>query len=874
MARVRSSPMRNGMGVAEHKVHHTAPGWLVRSHRALMPDYNLKSAVYWYSVVVLGVAVLATCGVSLAAASPSVWLTVAFGVAIAMLAALFPVRIPGSTNSLAAGEIFVFLLLLMHGPAAAALAAAAEAAVGSYRTSKRWTSRIASPAIAALAMFGSGSLLHALQRGLDALELGYGGLLVVASIAFAFVYFVCNTLLVTAVPRLKRNEALQWRDLVGVFGWLGIVYAGSAAVAALLYLAFRQSGSGVLMAVVPIIGLLLMTLHYFFRHQEAHEAVRRTESDAAAREADAAQRHLQALRASERRFHSAFTHASIGMALLSLEGKILQGNAALHAFLGEEEPGLADHDIEAFVSEDDVGLLRQKLELLNAHDLEAFEIELRFRRKDGMHLWAATHGSYFSDPGSGAPCLILQVQDITARREAEAGLQHIAFHDSLTGLPNRRKFNQCLATAIDRVRMDSNRRFALMFLDFDRFKLINDTLGHSAGDEFLVQVAKRIQQNVRPTDIVARLGGDEFAILAEDHRDQQSTVDLAERLMRTLQTPFVVDGSDVTVSASIGITFSSFGYNTPDEVLRDADIAMYKAKEGGRARYALFDAGLHAEVGQRVRIERDLRNAIANGELSLVYQPIFDLRSAELVGLEALSRWNHSKLGPIEPEVFIPIAEESELIITLTDFVLRHACRQLKAWQLKDPAFADLRIHVNISARDIVHDALGQRITQAIYQAQLKPQHLALELTENILMEHIQNSLPALAKLQQLGIGLSLDDFGTGYSSLAHLSNLPINTLKVDRSFVRDLQSGSNEAKVVRAIVRLGVSLDKSIVAEGIENAQQLAQLRDMGCTRGQGFHLGRPQSADGIEALLDRILVQRAHSLSGLPSGDAATLH
>ncbi|HEY4038517.1 MAG TPA: EAL domain-containing protein [Burkholderiaceae bacterium] len=301
---------------------------------------------------------------------------------------------------------------------------------------------------------------------------------------------------------------------------------------------------------------------------------------------------------------------------------------------------------------------------------------------------------------------------------------------------------------------------------------------------------------------------------------------------------------------------------------------MYKAKEGGRARYALFDAGLHAEVGQRVRIERDLRNAIAHGELSLVYQPIFDLRTAELVGLEALARWGHPQLGQIQPEVFIPIAEESELIIALTDFVLCQACRQLKLWQLKDPAFADLRVHVNISARDIVHDALGPRITQAIFQAQLKPQHLALELTENILMAHIKNSLPTLAKLQDLGVGLSLDDFGTGYSSLAHLSNLPINTLKVDRSFVRDLQSGSNEAKVARAIVRLGVSLDKSIVAEGIENALQLAQLREMGCTRGQGFHLGRPQPAEAIDALLERILVQRAHGLGSLAPGDSATLH
>jgi diguanylate cyclase (GGDEF)-like protein len=735
------------MSTADPVSNLPSPSGYQRLHRALMPDYNRRAAVYWYTVVLLGGVTLGYCLWTLAAAPRGTWLEVAPGIAIAMLAALFPVRIPRSKNSLAAGEIFIFLLLLMNGPAAATLAAAGEAALGAYRTSKRWTSRIASPAMAALAMFASGSLLQWLRDSLGALQMANGALLIVASMAFALAYFVCNTLLVTAVPRLKRNEALQLQDLVGVFGWLGIVYAGSAAVSALLYLAFRQAGLGVLIAVVPIIGLLLATLHYFFRQQEANEAVRRTASEAAAREAEAAERHLQQL-------------------------------------------------------------------------------------------------------------------------------QHIAFHDALTGLPNRRRFNESLAQAIDVAKAEPKRRFALLFMDFDRFKLINDSLGHSAGDQFLVQVAQRIQQHVRPDDQVARLGGDEFAILAEEIGLEQYAVELAERLLRALQHPFEVGGADVTVSASIGITFTRFGYDTPDEALRDADIAMYRAKEDGKARYALFDGGLHASVRQRLGLERDLRRAIGNGELSLVYQPIFDLRSSELVGFEALSRWDHPELGSVPPEVFIPIAEESGLIVELTDLVLNTACRQLRRWQLRDAAFAELRMSVNISARDIAHDSLGPRIAEAIVRAQLQPQYLTLELTENILMEHIRNSLPTLAALQRLGIGLSLDDFGTGYSSLAHLSNLPIDSLKVDRSFVRDMQSGSNETKVVRSIVHLGTSLDKSIVAEGIENAWQLAQLKEMGCTRGQGFHLGRPQVAEGIETLLERIAAAAAPGRRDAPLGLAALLH
>ena len=835
-----------------------APALWARLHRALMPDYNLKAALYWWTVVLLGLAVMAHCVLRVAAMPMATLVQVGSAMAIAMLAGFFPVRIPRSKNSFAAGEIFIFLLLMLHGPAPAVLAASGEALIGSWRTSKRWTSRIASPMMAALAMFGAGSLLQGMLDAANGLGLTNPGMVVVAAMLFSLVYFTFNTLLVTTVPRLKRNERFQVTDLVGMFGWVGMAFAGSAAVAALLYLTFRQSGIGVLMAVIPIIVMMLATVHYYFRQQEAHDAVRQAADKATERETELASRHLQELQASERRFHSAFTHASIGMALLSFDGQILQANAALRALIGVEDETPRRHTFQAFVVEPDVGMLEDQLARVNRREVEGFALELRCRHTDGKLAWVAAHCSFFSEPGSTSPCLILQTQDITARRQAEDGLHHLAFHDSLTGLPNRRRFRDLLAQAVERARDDQHQLYAVMFLDFDRFKLINDSLGHNAGDDFLVQVSRCIQQKVRTTDIVARLGGDEFAILLQHLENEHEAVVLAERLLHALAQPFLVAGTELTASASIGITVSSIGYATPEEVLRDADIAMYKAKAAGKARYALFDVGLHAEAKKRLRLEGELRHAVADGTLSVAYQPLFDLASARLIGFEALARWNHPELGAIGPEVFIPIAEETGLIVPITDFVLHRACRQLKAWQLSDPTFSALTMHINISGKDVAANGLVARVTHAIVEARLLPHHVTLELTENILMERLETALPALTELRALGVGLSVDDFGTGYSSLAHLSSLPIDSLKVDRSFVRGLRANSKEATIVRAIVHLGNSLGKRVIAEGVETPSQFAQLKEMGCQLGQGRHMSGPLEPLAADALLVRTLAAR----------------
>ncbi len=850
--------------------------WWSRLHGALMPDYNRKATAYWWLMVVLGSATLVRSVLDVIDDSPLDWLQIAAGMAIAMLAGFFPVRVPRSKNSFAAGEIFVFLLLLIHGPGAAALAAAGEALVGSWRTSKRWTSRIVSPAMAALAMYLAGTLFTAgLHRMPD-----NGGLLILATMAFGMVFFLLNTLLVTAVPRLKRNERMQLSDLVSVFGWIGLAYAGSAAVAVLLYLTYRQSGTGVLMAMVPLLAMMLATLHYFFRQQEAAEEVRQAGAEAAERERELAQRHVRELEASERRFHSAFTHASIGMALLGFDGRILQANHALRTLVGQRDEEILNRPFRDLVLPADRRQLHEQLGLVNAHEFEGFALEMRCVHRDGHPVWVAAHCSFFSEPGAGKPCLILQVQDISARRNAEEGLHHLAFHDSLTGLPNRRRFHELLGQVVSRLNEsgDAHDAYAVMFLDFDRFKLINDSLGHSAGDQFLVQVSQRIKDSLRPHDTVARLGGDEFAVLVRHVEHERSVVGLAERLMEALRRPFLVANTELMTSASIGITFSALGYTSPEDVLRDADTAMYKAKGAGKARYALFDASLHTEVANRLRLEGDLRRAIDDGRLSVAYQPVWELGGSEpgrLAGFEALVRWQHHDDGPISPGAFLPIAEEAGLMLKLTDFVLHCACRQLRSWQQSDPVWADLRMNVNVSGHDIAHPALVARVTRAIVEAGISPRHLCMELTENILMSRLEAALPQLTELRRMGVTLAIDDFGTGYSSLSHLSTLPIDCLKIDRSFVSRLEAGSNEAAVVRSIVLLGSSLGKAVVAEGIETEAQLKQLQEMGCGLGQGYLLAYPKTAAEIAELLGGLLPEvPLNGPTWNPTQQGLTLH
>jgi diguanylate cyclase (GGDEF)-like protein/PAS domain S-box-containing protein len=849
--------------------------WTKRLHSALMPDYNRRATAYWWSMAGLGLVATVLALMQIAQQPADVQIQVAIGCLVASMAGFYPVRVPGSKNSFAAGEVFIFLLLLMHGPAAAVIAAAGEAFVGSMRSSKRWTSRLVSPALAAIAVSVMG---WTLQLCLDRLQaLGWLGeaVLLLTAMVFAAGYFLLNTALITVIPYLKRREPMHLHSLLGSFGWVGITYAASSLIAGLLYLAFRSVGIGVLVAGVPIIVMLLSMLHIYFRKREMDDAAGQVRLEVAEREAQSAARHVHQLRLSEQRFHSAFFNAAIGMALLSTDGRLLQANPALCALLGSEHAELTGRNFGELVHAEDAPRLPWHRSPSSA-DGATSNLELRGRHARGHEVWLSIHTGFFADGGDGAPCLILQAQDISARRSAESQLQHIAFHDSLTGLANRVRFRDSLAQAIHRCHADPSRKFAVMYLDFDRFKLINDTLGHSVGDQFLVAATQRILQHVRPHDLVGRLGGDEFAILLPEIESEAVTVTLAERLQAALCEPYRVGGIEVNSSASIGITLSTVGYHTADEVLRDADIAMYRAKSTGRAQHAVFDTTLRSQVSDLVQLEIDLRAAIDGDQLTLAYQPIYDLADGRIVSFEALARWQHPQRGNVEPDVFVPVAEECGLIGALTEHILARACRQLKVWHQLGGDNRRLRMQVNLSGLDLNHSELAMQVATTLLTNGLEASQLTLEITESKLMTGLTTALDTLTRLRDIGVGISVDDFGTGYSSLSYLSTLPISSLKVDRSFVHQMAKADKDTEIVKAVIGLGNALGKTVIAEGIETPAQLAQLRALGCRYGQGRLLAPPLSPEMAQELLLTGMTNMSFELTP-PSAEAvesATVH
>ncbi len=877
--------------------HDHAVRW-ARLHAWLMPDYNRAAAAYWWLMVLLGSAAQIVALAGLAQRPADVWVQVAAWSSLAMLAGLFPLKIPRTNQVFALGDIFVVLVLLMHGSAAACLAAGLEALVSSWRSSKRWTTRLGSATMASVCMMVCG---HALMMVLARLPgdfrtdvAAHASLLILATAVFGLVYAACSAMAMSQVARLKRRQRLAWIDLMSVFGWVGGASAAAAAVAAAMHVLERTSGMAVLLAVMPTAAMMLVSLHFFGRQQEAESCARMAEARALQHEADLAvslarQReaemaagHLRALERSDQRFHSAFTHASIGMALLTDRGVVQLANPALAHLLGLRPDDLHGRPFADFVLVEDGRCL-----ISTSVDSAPVHHEVPCRQATGDEVWASITCARFSEivespvpADSAPPSFIIQVQDITARRRAERELHHRAFHDKLTGLPNRDHFLRALTASIGAAAASQEPLFAVMFLDFDRFKLVNDTRGHSAGDEFLIQASSRLASVLRHDDVLARLGGDEFAILARRLTSYQDAIDLAERVQEALRQPLPVASFTVSASASIGITFSSIGYTRPEDMLRDADIAMYRAKQDGKARHALFDVTLHQELTTRVRLEADLREALASsirgglpadesahgerGRLWIAYQPIFGLPERRLIGFEALCRWDHPSLGPVSPATFMPIAEDSTLVVDITDFMLAGACRQLKAWQDEHPDTHDLHVHVNAAARDLADPAFCARVRTALESSGLDPRCLVIELTEGILMTQLTAAMDALTALRESGVGLAVDDFGTGHSSLAHLSRLPIDSLKIDMSFVRRLTHDKKDAAVARAIVLLGTSLGKVIVAEGIETQEQATLLAEMGCHQGQGYLLARPSMAATMRPLLEARSQRRAERTPG----------
>ena len=440
-------------------------------------------------------------------------------------------------------------------------------------------------------------------------------------------------------------------------------------------------------------------------------------------------------------------------------------------------------------------------------------------------------------------------------QESREHFRHAAFHDALTGLPNRTLFTEHLRLALGRAHQNDEYRFCVLFLDLDRFKNINDSLGHPCGDELLIMIARRLETCVRQSDVVARFGGDEFAILLESIQGPSDAIYVAEKVLQTIAAPFKVTNHEAITTASIGVALSSPNYKEAEDIIRDADTAMYRAKEGGKARYEIFDTAMHTRAVTLLRLETDLRRAIENDELHVYYQPIVSVANGQLHGFEALVRWHHPERGVVSPTDFISLAEETGLILPLGLNVIREACRQLRVWQQRSFSDRDLIISVNLSAKQLMEPDLVQRIAEVLHESQLKPWHLKLEVTESVVMENPEIAAVTLAKLRALGVLLSIDDFGTGYSSLSYLNRFPLDILKIDRSFISTMNQSDENLQIVKTIVTLAGNLGMEVIAEGVETEEQLNQLRLLKCQYAQGFLFSEPMNAmDADLFILNRV--------------------
>jgi diguanylate cyclase (GGDEF)-like protein/PAS domain S-box-containing protein len=508
------------------------------------------------------------------------------------------------------------------------------------------------------------------------------------------------------------------------------------------------------------------------------------------------------------------------------------------------------------------------LKLIHPEDLESFKLSLsnhlsgfsphfwiehRMLMKKGDYRWVLTRGVAVKDADNMPYRMAGSLTDISERKLAELQLLHDAFHDSLTGLANRALFYDRLQRILDRCKQSGRADFAVMLLDMDRFKVVNDSLGHQVGDDLLIEVSSRLKKLLHAGATLARLGGDEFAIILEETGSIDAVNKVAERILDNLKHHFHLAGQPVFISASIGIVPGTTDYQRPEDILRDADIAMYRAKFAGKARYALFDQKLREHAVKRLELEGDLRSALGQNQMQVFYQPIISLVTGKITGFEALLRWFHPQRGSIPPTSFIPVAEETGLILPIGRWVLKEACRQLAAWQARFPSDPPLTMSVNISSRQFTQAGLIEQIQQILDETGLDPRTLKLEITESLLMEHSKTMLVILKILRKMGIQLLIDDFGTGYSSLGYVQRFPVNTIKIDRIFINQMSAQDHQTEIARTIIQLANELDLDTIAEGIETEEQLMMLKNLKCMYGQGWLFSKAVSSDEIEALLDK---------------------
>ncbi len=546
-----------------------------------------------------------------------------------------------------------------------------------------------------------------------------------------------------------------------------------------------------------------------------------------------------AIRVSEERFRGHFEYAAVGEAMTTLEGRFVEANQALCDMLGYPREELYELDLRAVTHPDDRERSTQQMQQLVAGEIKSYDIEKRYLRRDGSSTHCLVSVSSIRGDDGKPEFLTAVLQDISERKSAEAALEHQAVHDALTGLPNRLLLTDRITQALGRSQR-SRQLTALLFLDIDRFKLVNDSLGHAAGDEILLAVASRLREASRDSDTVARFGGDEFVVLCEELKTKEAAIRAAQRILDNFTDPIAACGRHFPVKVSVGVAIATPGVRvSTDTVLSAADAAMYRAKDRGGNRYEVFDSTMRGRALEHLEMQTELRDALDRRELVVHYQPIVEIASHDVVGVEALVRWNHPKRGLILPIEFIAIAEEADLIGRIGSYVLEEACRSIGTWNAEHPE-RPLSVSVNLSTKQLTSTSLPGLVQRTLEVSGLAPARLCLEITESALLEDVAINNTCLSSLKAFGISIAVDDFGTGYSSLLYLKRFPVDALKIDQSFIQGLGSNDQDTEIVGAVVGLARGLGMRTVAEGVERLEQLAALEALGCDTAQG-HLWAP---------------------------------
>lgn len=780
----------------------------------------------------------------------------------------FTIQIPQFKSHIAVSDTFIFLALLMYGGEVAVILSAVEAVFSSWRfCSKRVTIMFNAAAMAITTTCVSFALW---LSGLYTIEERHanGEVLqnfIVALSIVAITQFIVNTYLCSLHDSLKNAITLLdvWKNK---YAWSFISYFFGAASAGVLKILTELIGFWVIIATFPVIFFIFLAYRMYLKNVEI--SVQHAEQ--AEHHAKILEERSDALRESEQRFRSAFNHAPIGIALVAPNGQWLKVNHALCKILGYEADEFLASDYQSMIFAEDLTMTQVRIRSILTGEISNWQMEQRYLHKTGRLVWTSWSVSAAGDAGSEKANLIFQLQDITTRKVVEEKLQHEATHDALTGLANRAYFMTRLTESIQKSRRDSTHRVSVLFIDLDRFKYVNDSLGHIVGDGLLIAISRRLRDCMRPSDTVARLGGDEFTILVEGNYDLAEVTRIAERIQEKFSVPFDISGNVIYSSASIGILHASGKHLTSEDMMRDADTAMYQAKRAGKARHEIFDEKMHAAARETLRLETDLRRAIENHDFTVLYQPIVSLTTGAIVAVEALARWQHPEFGKVSPAKFVPLAEEIGWIDRLGDQILRRACSQMRDIFKNNPFARDAKLSVNLSCREFANEDLVTRIHKVLIDVGFPPERLKLEITESVFFEHHDRAIEMLRKLREIGIETDIDDFGTGYSNFGYLVRLPVSTLKIDRSFVGMMDESSANREVIKTVISLARTLGLKVVAEGIETEEQKDKLYDLGCDLGQGYFFARPMAAEQFEAFVSKI---PEHSFQPLEIDDATPI-